>query len=241
MTKKSSREGTTPLSSDFEFKLGDIRLDEQALYLILEHSHDAVVLLGTDYKFEYISEEGYKMIQAKKGELIGSDFREFIHEDDRATISQRYTDRMKGMDVPDSYRIKVYDTRKNVQYADLRVTLINTIDGQKKLLVLIQNRTEEILSRNALKESEERYRTLIETMNDGLVIDDSDLKLTYANDAFCRMLGYDRNEIVGKCWLDFTQNTDRKTMESKLYARKKGESERYELQWITKSGHIVPT
>ncbi len=241
MTKKSRRDGIKPENSDFEFTLGDTRLNEDALHLILEHSHDAVILLGTDYKFEYISEEGYRMVQAQKGDLLGEDFRKYVHEDDRDAISKRYDDRFKGKDVPTSYSIRVYDMKRNVLFADLRVSLIQTRDGQPKILVLVQNRTEEKLGRYALKESEERYRTLVETMNDGLVIDDPDLTLIYANDAFCRMLGYSRAEIIGKCWLDLAKDAKREIQESKLGDRKKGESERYELEWITKSGRFLPT
>ncbi len=241
MTKKASREGKKPTDSDFEFELGDIRLDENALHHIVEHSHDAVVILGPDYKFEYISEEGYKMVQAEQGELIGRNFLDYVHEEDRNGIAKQYTDRFKGIDVPSSYSTRVYDTKGNVLYADIRASLIQTKDNQPKILVLIQNRTEERLGRSALKESEARYRTLVETMNDGLVIDDGNLILIYANEAFCRMLGYESDELVGKCWLDFTKDVQRSEMISKLQSRKKGESERYELQWLTKTGRVVPT
>lgn len=241
MAKKSKRDVDIPKNSVFEFTLGDIRLDQQALHIILEQSHDAVILLGSDFEFEYISEEGYKMVGAKKGELLGQDFRTYVHENDLDLIAKRYLDRLEGKNVPSSYNVRVYDMKKNVQYVDLRVSIVKTIGGETKTLVLVQNRTEEYVGRKALKESEQRYRTLVETMNDGLVIDDSDLKLTYANDAFCKMLEYTRDEIIGRSWLNLAKDASEVIMKSKLDARRKGASEKYELEWITKTGRIVPT
>jgi len=55
-----------------------------------------------------------------------------------------------------------------------------------------RKRTEE-----ALRESEERYRTLIESSNDGIVITDGDADVfLYVNPALCRMLGYTCEEMA---------------------------------------------
>ena len=47
-----------------------------------------------------------------------------------------------------------------------------------------------------LKESEERYRTLIEQASDGIFLNDDDGKLIEANTAGCKLLGYSHEEIL---------------------------------------------
>lgn len=42
----------------------------------------------------------------------------------------------------------------------------------------------------ALRESEEKYRNIVETANEGIWIFDSDIKVTYANNKIAEMLGY---------------------------------------------------
>ena len=49
-----------------------------------------------------------------------------------------------------------------------------------------------------LQKSEERYRNLVETMTEGLAVQDNKGILSYANDRFCEMLGYNRDELVGQ-------------------------------------------
>lgn len=49
----------------------------------------------------------------------------------------------------------------------------------------------------ALRRSEERYRTILENIEDGFFEVDLAGNLTYFNDAVCRMLGYSRDELLG--------------------------------------------
>ncbi|NLC06939.1 MAG: PAS domain-containing protein, partial [Syntrophomonadaceae bacterium] len=53
-----------------------------------------------------------------------------------------------------------------------------------------------------LAASESRYRTLIETMTEGLVCLDPLMKITQVNQALCRMLEYSEEEILGRSYLD---------------------------------------
>ncbi len=241
VTKKSDSDFDKDTHQNFEFTLGNNRLDEGVLHLILEHSHDAVVLIGNDFKFEFVSEEGYKMMKGTPDELIGRSFLDYIFEFEKTRIKEYHIERLKGGNPPSSYETQIIDFEGNILYVDLKVSQITNMDGTEKTLVLLRDRTDEELSQAALRGSEQRYRTLVETMNDGLVIDDANFTLVYANDAFCKMLGYEPDEIVGKAWLDLTTGTTPEVMESKIANRRKGESERYELQWRTKHGDTVPT
>jgi PAS domain S-box-containing protein len=64
-------------------------------------------------------------------------------------------------------------------------------------------RTNYVASANALRESEERFRELVDQASDGIFIADLDGRYTDVNSAGCQMLGYGREEIVGKTIADF--------------------------------------
>ncbi|MFC1512440.1 PAS domain S-box protein [bacterium] len=56
---------------------------------------------------------------------------------------------------------------------------------------------------NKLKDSEEKYRTLIEGSTDGIIIADIEtMKFVYANQAVCNMLGYTKHELVNMGIMD---------------------------------------
>ncbi|TFG48544.1 MAG: PAS domain S-box protein [Candidatus Brocadiia bacterium] len=49
-----------------------------------------------------------------------------------------------------------------------------------------------------LQESQERYRLFIDAMGEGFAVQDGTNCLSYVNSKFCRMLGYSREELLGK-------------------------------------------
>ncbi|MFH0823750.1 MAG: PAS domain S-box protein [Pseudomonadota bacterium] len=54
-----------------------------------------------------------------------------------------------------------------------------------------------------LRESEAKYKELVETVSDGIVQTDRDGTVTFANPAYCRMLGFTMEEMIGKSIPDF--------------------------------------
>ncbi|MBW2203899.1 MAG: PAS domain S-box protein, partial [Deltaproteobacteria bacterium] len=91
------------------------------------------------------------------------------------------------------------------------------------------------------RESEEKYRSLVETMSEGLVLYDENNLSTYANDSFCQMLGYSKDEIMGRPAIDFLDDDNRKTLEEQIPKRRDGKREPYELDWTRKDGQKIST
>jgi PAS domain S-box-containing protein/putative nucleotidyltransferase with HDIG domain len=52
--------------------------------------------------------------------------------------------------------------------------------------------------KSKLRESERRYRTLVEAMNDGVGQVDAEGKVIFVNDKLCQMTGYSREELLGR-------------------------------------------
>ena len=95
--------------------------------------------------------------------------------------------------------------------------------------------------RLALEKSERLYRQLIESMNEGLGILDERGNITYANDAFCKMLGFTPDELVGMGSADLFDDENKKILKQQLSVRSTGENTPYEIAYRAKNGDIVPT
>jgi PAS domain S-box-containing protein len=54
----------------------------------------------------------------------------------------------------------------------------------------------------ALRESEERYRRIVETAQEGILVGNTDGKVVFANQKMADMLGYTRDELVGRSGLE---------------------------------------
>ncbi|MBW2565982.1 MAG: PAS domain S-box protein [Deltaproteobacteria bacterium] len=92
-----------------------------------------------------------------------------------------------------------------------------------------------------LRESEKKYRRLVETMNDGLGIMDKKGMLAYINKRGRKMLGYSRDEMIGRPITDFVDDANRKTFEEQVAVRRKGEPGAYEIVWTGKDGRKLFT
>lgn len=62
-----------------------------------------------------------------------------------------------------------------------------------------------------LRESEQKYRVLVETMRDGLAVLDPHFVFEYVNPGLCRITGYSRQELTGRAAADLLDEPNRKT------------------------------
>jgi PAS domain S-box-containing protein len=89
---------------------------------------------------------------------------------------------------------------------------------------------------SALFTSEQRYRTLVETMGDGLSEIDEHQVTTYANEMLCRMWGRSRDEIIGQKVDQFLDDENKIILLDQLEKRRNGGRDPYEIVWIKKDG-----
>ena len=87
-----------------------------------------------------------------------------------------------------------------------------------------------------LRESEEKYRNLIETANEGILVIDAGHRITYVNEKMADMLGYIREEIFGKSVRDFTDDEGKTVFEKNMVQRRQGINGIHEFRFITESG-----
>jgi two-component system NtrC family sensor kinase len=109
---------------------------------------------------------------------------------------ERVNKRKRREHVPSNYEISI--VRKDGQVRQLSISRGEVLwDGEKQSQVVYQDITEHKQAEEKLKESEQKYRTILEEMGDGYFETDLAGNLTFVNDAMIRVLGYSRKEIIG--------------------------------------------
>lgn len=114
---------------------------------------------------------------------------------------------------------------------------------QNKILEHNRRLEEDVRTRTAaLKESELKYKTLVEEINDGYFVVREE-KVVFANPAFCMMHGYQLSEVIGKKFHTFIDAKSRKKLiaiyEKSL--RKRGVPRTFEYLRLTRDGQSYPT
>jgi PAS domain S-box-containing protein len=98
-------------------------------------------------------------------------------------------------------------------------------------IVAFRDITNEREIENSLRRSEARFRTLVETMVEGLGMIDDDNRLTYVNPSMVMMLGYSAGEMLGRSILELLLHDQHETLLSQIQAVSNGERRSSTLTW----------
>ncbi len=90
-----------------------------------------------------------------------------------------------------------------------------------------------------LEKSEEKYRNIVETSEEGICTFDAKGDFFFVNQKFSDMTGYSLPELIVKPYGDMLTEQGKQIIEDKVKNRKMGLHESYELQLKTKSGKLI--
>ena len=84
------------------------------------------------------------------------------------------------------------------------------------IIVISEDITEKRLSEEALRKSEERHRTILQTAQDGFLLNDQKGRILEVNDAYCRMSGYGEAELLEMHISDLEASESKEGMRERL-------------------------
>lgn len=109
------------------------------------------------------------------------------------------------------------------------------------VLSMVKDITKRSRAKQALRESEERYRRIVDTANEGIWMLGPDTKTTFVNARMAEMLGYQQEEMVGRPVTSFMFEEDAADHLRKMDNRRQEVSENYERRFRRKDGSEVWT
>ena len=89
----------------------------------------------------------------------------------------------------------------------------------------------------ALRESEEKFRRMVETAAEGIWEMDRDFRITYANQRMADMLGYTRDEMIGKEITSFMDKAELADSATRKERQRQGMADNFERKFIRRDGN----
>ena len=121
-------------------------------------------------------------------------------------------------------------------YQELSLTL--TEDG--RIVRIVRDISKRKFAEKALEESNLKYQSLIDNLQEAVLYADEKNNIIYANKQFCKMLGYTSGELLNTNSNDMLyDNKDLKSMKEKAKLRKLGISDSYEIRFKKKNGEMI--
>lgn len=214
--------------------------DEPLLELI-EAVPDAVFLKDVQGRHLFVNKASEELMGLSRQKILGkthydllpADLADFCARSDVETIKGAAATRLEE---------EMTDTEGNKHtFETIKVPFLNNLGEVAGLVGISRDITERKRAEEALRASEQRFRLLVETMNEGLATLDKDARFSYVNDRFCQMLGYARDELLGRLASDLHDETQKKILKEQFQRRRQGASDPYEITFLRKDGGEVFT
>lgn len=182
-------------------------LKESEIYYrtIFETTGTATVLIEEDTTislansgFEKLSGYSRKEIEGKKS------WTEFVLREDRAKMKeQHHLRRDNPKSALNNYEFRFIDKKGDIK--DIFLT-VGMIPNTKMSVASLMDITDKKRSRIALRESEQKFRSIVEQSYNGVTLSDEEGKIIEWNNAQERITGFKRNEVIGKYLWDMSFN-----------------------------------
>jgi sigma-B regulation protein RsbU (phosphoserine phosphatase) len=235
LTQKFNNECLERDSTEVELSMAQVIIDESPAILFRRKANEERELV---YVSNNISQLGYTAEEFLSGEMH---FRDIVHPDELETLGAEIEE-LAEKDVEEYTQIyRVLTKDGEIRWVEDQTSVVRDAEGNKTHNQgILTDITARKLAEEELRKSEEKFRRIVETAGEGFILMDENLVIMDVNEAYCRMLGYAREEILGKTPLDFASDefkqfmlTNREDILSREYRVLEGES-------VSKDGRKVP-
>ncbi len=212
---------------------------EEKYRTTFEHTGSAMAILEEDTVISLANSQFEQLTGYPKEEIEGKSWTKFVHPDDVKVMLERHkVRRVNPEGVITEYEFRALRKDGDIRNAMIEVTMI---PKTKKSVVSLIDITERKKADEALKESEGKYRALIEATDTGFVILDAKGNVLDANDEYVRLTGHKvRKDILGRCVVEWTAEYDKERNAKEVKkCFEQGVMRNLEIDYVDKAGKVT--
>jgi PAS domain S-box-containing protein len=178
-----------------EQKKAEEKLKEsEEKYRTLVEGSLAGTYIFQDGKFKFVSGQILSIFGFTPQEVLNTrKILEIVHPEDRKKVIKLFTSNLKGDISKSGFQFRIIKKNGEIAWVEVLNNLIN-YEGKPALLGTMLDITDRI-------KAEQRNRImsqLLLSLNDAVVLTDENGNILEVNDAFCRITGYSKDEVIGK-------------------------------------------
>ncbi len=179
---------------------------EEKFRVLAESSPTAILMYQNDY-WIYVNPAAEEISGYSKEELYEMRFWEIVHPDFQPMVKERGKKRQQGKQVTPSYELKIITKQGKERWVSL-TGATSTYRGVSAGFINLMDITERKETEEALKKSEQKYREILDTMEEGYYEVDLTGNITFFNDSLCSILGYSSEELKKLNYNAFYRNPE---------------------------------
>ena len=190
-------------------KLSDetVRQDEERYRSILDTMEDGYFEVDLAGTLIFCNQANARMFGYTPAELIGRNNREYTDPENAKKVFEIFNQVYQTGLPQKGFIWELVDRNGSKFFVETSVSLILDSNNQKiGFRGILRDITKQRQAEAALRESEEKYRNILESIQEGYY--ETDLKGNYVffNEAFANILGVSKNELQGKSYKEFVDD-----------------------------------
>jgi two-component system NtrC family sensor kinase len=214
---------------------------------LVEQSNDGIVLIQ-DGLLKFVNTRMAEISGFSKEEALGKSFIDFVAPEHRELLADRYRRRLSGEESPSSYEAEILARDGQKIPVEISAGLIE-FEGEPVDMVIVHDITRRKQAEETLRESEERYRALVDLgaeVGEAVIMVRDSKQVSgvhgFFNREWPRITGYSAEELLRMSFFDLVRPEDRKASQERHRRKMTGEAipGLFEMQIIRKDGTQVP-
>lgn len=209
--------------------------DEHFRHLV-QYSRDIISILDEELRISYQSPAFYKLFYYREQDVVGLPALDIVHDDDKERISDALH---MAVALPDKQITATFRARTaKGTYRTIESIATNRLDNPAIRAIIVNSRdiSDRTGMEDALRESEQQYRTLVENLSEGIIITDAEDRFIFVNPAAEQTFGVGREQLIGQTIEPFIKPEMKALVEEQNTERRAGKPGRYELEIIRGNG-----
>jgi len=174
-----------------------LRESEERYRTLVENASDVIYHCDWRGYFTYFSPYAFRLSGYQPEEILDHHFTSIIHADYRKQMLEFYVQQFRDR-VPETYaELPMIKKDGSVFWVGQRVKIVTGSDGKVEFYGIARDVTELKNTENALRASEEKYRTILETNKAGFFEVDLAGSIISCNDVVVSFTKYPREQLIG--------------------------------------------
>lgn len=183
-----------------------LRESEEKYSSVVENCTDGILVLQNGV-IKFLNRAITDLTGYDSTELIDRGFEEFIPEQYRKLIIEKYQICLSGKEIPSTHEMDIIKKDGTAVPIEASISIM-TYEGKEAILCFVRDITQHRESEAALVEKEKYFRTVLHNLHEDILIIGPDYRILDVNNKFVRTTGHSREDAIGRYCYEVSHGYD---------------------------------